>query len=78
MKGLFDQSAKDKEIQVGDLVLQWDVGRSEKGKHREFDPLYFFPFRVVEVKRNNTFVLENLEGDTLKISVNGQFLKPYF
>ena len=25
MKGLFNQRAKDKEIQVGDLVLQWDV-----------------------------------------------------
>ena len=78
MKGLFDQRAKDKEIQVGDFVLRWDVRRSDKGKHGKFDPLWFGPFRVAEVKGNNTFALENLQGDTLEMPINGQFLKPYF
>lgn len=69
MKGLFDQRAKDREIQVGDLVLGWDVRRVEKGKNEKFDPLWFGPFRVVEVRGNNTFSLENLEGDILETPI---------
>ena len=46
MKGLFDQRAKDREIQLGDLVLRWDVKRADKGKHGKFNPLWFVPFRV--------------------------------
>ena len=78
MKGLFDQRAKDREIQVRDLVLRWDIRRAEKGKHGKFDPLWFGPFRVAEVKGNNTFALENLEEDILEEPVNGKFLKFYF
>ena len=39
MKELFDQHAKDRKLQVGDLVLRWDIRRDEKGKHGKFDPL---------------------------------------
>ena len=60
------------------MALLWDVRWSDKGTHGKFDPLWFGPFMVVEVKGNNTFALENLEGDILKMPVNGQFLKPYF
>ena len=59
-KGLFDQRAKYKEIQAGDLVLRWDVKQADKGKHGKFNPLWFGPFRVAEEKGNNTFLLENL------------------
>ena len=78
MKDLFDQHAKDKEMQVGDLVLRWDIQREEKGKHGKFDPLWFVPFKIGEKGGNNTFKLENLQGDLLDTPVNGQFLKPYF
>ena len=44
MKGLFDQRAKDKEIQARDLVLWWDIRRSNKGKHGKFNPIWFGPF----------------------------------
>ena len=63
---------------IGDLLLRWDIGRADKGKHGKFDPLWFGPFKIVEVKGNNTFTLENLEGDVIETPVNGQFLKPYF
>ena len=78
MKNVFDQHAKDRNFQVGDLVLRWDVRRAEKGKHAKFDPLWFGPFKIVKLGRNNTFTLENLQGDLLDAPVNGQFLKPYF
>ena len=78
MKNVFDQHAKDRKFQVGDLVLRWDVRIAEKGKHAKFDPLWFGPFKIASQGRNNTFMLENLQGDLLDAPVNGQFLKPYF
>ena len=60
MKNLFDQHAKEKKLQVGDLVLRWDIQRADKGKHGKFDPLWFDPFKIVEQGGNNTFRLENL------------------
>lgn len=47
-------------MQIGDLVLKWDIWRVEKGKHGKFDPLWFGPFKIVEQGGNNTFRLENL------------------
>ena len=78
MKNVFDQHAKDRNFQDGDLVLRWDVRRAEKGKHAKFDLLWFGPFKIAQLGRNNTFYLENLQGDLLDAPVNGQFLKPYF
>ena len=78
MKSIFDQHARDKKLQVGDLVLRWDIRRAEKGKHAKFDPLWFGPFKIAEKRSNNTFLLENLQGDLLDTPVNGQFLKLYF
>ena len=78
MKDIFDRHAKDRNFQVGDLVLRWDVRRAEKGKHATFDPLWFGPFKIVNLGRNNTFMLENLQGDMLDAPVNGKFLKHYF
>ena len=78
MKDLFDQHAKNKEMQVGGPVLRWDIRRAEKGKHGKFDPLWFGPFKIVEHGGNNTFRLENLQGDLLEAPVNGKFLKPFF
>ena len=78
IKSIFDQHAKDRKLQIEYLVLRWDVRRAEKGKHGKFDCLWFDPFKVVEQGGNNTFILENLQGDVLDAPVNGQFLKPYF
>ena len=78
MKDLFDQHAKDKEMQVGHLVLRWDIRRAEKGKHGKFDPLWFGPFKIAKEGGNNTFRLENLQSDLLEAPVNGKFLKPFF
>lgn len=78
MKSLFDKKAKDRPLHPGDLVLRWDVRREDKGKHGKFDPLCFGPFRIAEERGNNTFLLENLDGELLELPVNGQLLKFYF
>jgi len=78
MKNIFDQHARDRRLQIGDLVLRCDVRRAEKGKHAKFDPLWFGHFKIIGQGGNNTFMMENLQGDLLDTPVNGQFLKPYF
>lgn len=78
MKAVFDRKAKEVLFQEGDLVLRWDTRREDKGKHGKFDPLWYGPFKISEVRGNNTFVLENLEGEMLDMPVNGQYLKHYF
>ena len=71
MKDLFDQHAKDRKLQIGDLVLIWDIRRAKKGKYGKFDPLWFGPFKIVEQGGNNSSRFENLQGDLLDAPVNG-------
>ena len=78
MKGNFNRKAKEIDFKAGDLVLRLDSRREDKGKYRKFYPLWYGPFRITEARENNTFFLENLDGDTLQLPVNGQYLKHYF
>ena len=78
MKSIFYRKAKEILFQTGDLVLRWDTKREEKGKHGKFDPLWYGPNNIVEARSNNTFTLENLDGETMELPVNGQCLKHYF
>ena len=65
-------------FQTRDLVLRWDTRREEKGKHGKFDRLWYGPYKISEVGSNNTFMLENLDGEAVEFIVNGQYLKHYF
>ena len=78
MKTIFDRKAKEIMFQKGDLVLRWDTRKEDKGKHNKFDPLWYGPLKINEVKKNNTFMLENIEGEVLYMPVNGKYLKHYF
>ena len=59
------------------IVLRWDARKDEKGKHGKFDNLWIAPFTVIKILGNNTFVLQNLNGEEIAGPVNGCFLK-YF
>ena len=61
VKSIFDKRANQKNFQVDDLVLRWDVRRQDRGKHDKFDNLWFGPFKVFAILDNNTFLLENLK-----------------
>ena len=79
IKGMFDKRAKADNFQVGDWVLKCDVVRKDKGKHGKFDSLWIGPFVIAQVQKNNTFKLQNLEGEEVFDGpVNGHFLKLYF
>ena len=49
------------------MVLRWDTRREEKGKHGKFDSLWYGPYRIVEARSNNTFMLENLDGEKIEL-----------
>jgi hypothetical protein len=79
IKQAFDRKNKKKEFKQGDLVLKWDAPRQEKGKHSKFDALWFGPFKILEVISNNTYRLQDLEGNEFfNGPVNGHFLKKCF
>ena len=71
MKSVFDRKEKKVLFQAGDLVLRWDTGREEKGKHHKFDPLWYGPYRIYEARSNNTFILEDLDGESVQLPMNG-------
>jgi len=77
MKSMFDRRARERDFREGDLVLRWDSIREDKGKHGNFDNLWFVPLAIVEVKGNNTFVLQNIEGIYSTYPINGRFMKHY-
>ena len=78
MKSIFDRKENEILFQTGDLVLRWDTRREEKGKHGNFDPLWYGPYRIIEARSNNTFMLENGDGEIVELPVNGKYLKHYF
>ena len=77
MKEIFDKKFKKDSFAVGDLVLRWDAWKDEKCKHGKFDNLWVGHFIVIKILGNNTFVLQNLNGEEIARPVNGHFLK-YF
>jgi hypothetical protein len=79
IKQVFDKKAKKEEFQIGDLVLKWDAPKKDKGKHKKFEALWIGPFKISEVFSNNTYRLQDLEGEEVFSSpVNGHFLKKCF
>jgi len=63
MKIIFDKKEKQDTFQTGDLVLKWDARREEKSKHGKFDNLWVGSFCISQVLDNNTFILQNVDGE---------------
>ena len=63
IKIIFDKREKVDNFQVGDQVLKWDTVRKDKGKHGMFDSLWIDPFVIAQIQQNNTFKMQNLEGE---------------
>ena len=79
MKIWFDKhKVKEKNFEVGDLVLKWDRANEPKGKHSKFQNLWLGPFQVAEKIGACTYRLQNLRGGPDTLPINGQALKQYF
>jgi hypothetical protein len=79
VKRWFDKHKdKEKNFEVGDLVLKWVRENEPKGKHSMFQNLWLGPFQVVEKIGAGTCRLQNLKGEPDAFPVNGKALKQYF
>jgi len=79
VKRWFDKhKAKEKNFEVGNVVLKWDRENEPKGQHSKFQNLWLGPFLVAEKIGAGTYQLQNLKGEPDTLPVNGQALKQYF
>jgi hypothetical protein len=79
VKRWFDKhKSRDKNFDVGDLVLKWDKVNEPKGKHSKFQSLWLGPYQVAEKIGVGTYQLQNLRGELDSLPVNGQALKILF
>jgi hypothetical protein len=79
VKRWFDKhKAKEKNFEVGDLVLKWDRANESKGKHSKFQNLWLGPFQVAEKLGSRTYQLKNMRGEINALPVNVQALKQHF
>eukprot|EP00253_Pinus_taeda_P014976 PITA_14976 len=65
IKEAFDRKTKMDNVQVGDLVLKWDALKEKKGKHGKFYALWTGLFVITQIQRNNTLMLQSMEGETV-------------
>ena len=77
VKESFDRKVKKYTFLIDDAVLMWDARNDEKGKHGKFHNLWLGPFTIINILGNNTFLLQNLDGDEVVGPVNGWFLKHF-
>jgi hypothetical protein len=79
IKQAFDRKVGKEEFKLRDLVLKWDAPKQDRGKHNKFDVLWIGPFKISEVFLNNTYKLQDLEGEEVFSGlVNWHFLKKCF
>jgi transposase InsO family protein len=78
IKNTFDHKAKERNFTKGDLVLLWDKRREKPGMHKKFDSLWGGPYKIMSCAGTNSFNLETMEGEVLKLPVNALHIKRYY
>ena len=79
VKRWFDKhKARNKDSEVGDLVLKWDHPHDENGKHTKFQQSWVGPFQIAVKLGSSTYKLQDLQGWEENLPINGLVLKPYF
>ena len=77
VKTFFDKKARPRKFMEGNLVLLWDKRHKTKDMHHKFNSLWKGPFKIMQVNKNNSFILAYLSRKILPFSYNGQDLKLY-
>ena len=76
IKKTFDRKVKEENFQIKDVVLKWEAGIEEKGKHGKFENIWKGPFKVAAFHGNNTYILQEMDGQPCAGGpVSGRFLK---
>jgi len=79
LKKRFDKhKARDKNFELGDLVLKREKINEPKVKHSKFQNLWLGPFQIAEKIGLHTYWLQNLRSELEILHVNGQALKDLF
>jgi hypothetical protein len=78
IKNTFDYKAKERNFTKGDLVLLWDKRREKPCMHKKFDSLWGGPYKIISCAGTNSFNLETMEGEVLKMLVNALHIKHYY
>ncbi|XP_057852574.2 uncharacterized protein LOC131062851 [Cryptomeria japonica] len=78
VKKWFDnKKSSDPGFKQGDLVLKYNERAAKLDQHAKFDGLWEGPFHIINFKGFNAFDLEDMQGDSLRISINEIHLKPF-
>ncbi|XP_059066393.1 uncharacterized protein LOC131857708 [Cryptomeria japonica] len=78
VKNLYDKRTTARIFQVNDLVLMWNGRIEDKGKHGMFDAIWMGPYLIRIKWGEDSYILQDIHGDTLELPINGQFLKLYY
>ncbi|KAL2246278.1 UNVERIFIED_CONTAM: Retrovirus-related Pol polyprotein from transposon opus [Sesamum indicum] len=71
----YNQRVRPRSFQVGDLVLK----KVEVSKHvGKLDPTWEGPYKVVEIRRKGTYILQDLEGKNLPRPWNVHNMKKFY
>lgn len=63
VKHLHDKKSSDRNFDIGDWLLKWNVIDQDKGKHGKFDALLLGPFVISKQVGENTFFLQDTNGN---------------
>lgn len=78
LKRNFDKSSRNRMFSNNNMVLLWDR-RNEKPRNQgKFDNLWLGPYIIKEAARINSYHLSTLDGEQLKLPMNGQLLKLFY
>jgi hypothetical protein len=75
----YNKKVKSKSFQVGELVWKTilPIG-SKSNQFGKWSPNWKGPYKVIKVTHGNSYLLETLQGERLKVAFNGRYLKKYF
>ena len=78
IKGTLDQSNRNEDFKVGDVILLWDKNKEKPRNHGKLEKIWMGPYKVSQIARKGFVSLEKLDGEELEFPYNGWLLEHYF
>ncbi|XP_057867371.2 uncharacterized protein LOC131074701 [Cryptomeria japonica] len=78
VKALHDRKACQRSFKEWEYVLKWNAKDQDKWKHGKFDALSLGPFIISEKSGENSYYLQDTDGQVQEFSVHAQYLKNFF